>query len=216
MSVSARFWTLLEVIPNITVIIVLGLGAWAVGHGQLTLGTLVAFITMMLSLVWPISSLGFLLSMTQEAMTAANRIAEIFDESLEIVDGPERRVPPDGPSRTRRRGLPIPGGGWVLRHVSLTVEPGQTVALVGTTGSGKSVLAALLPRLYDVTEGAIRLDGIDIRELPLDVLRRAVAVAFEDPRCSRCRSRRICASATRGRRRRGPTCRRHRRRAFRR
>ena len=69
----------------------------------------------------------------------------------------------------------------MLRHVSLTVEPGQTVALVGATGSGKSVLAALLPRLYDVTEGAIRLDGIDIRELPLDVLRRAVAVAFEDP-----------------------------------
>ena len=79
-SVSARFWTLLEVIPNITLIIVLGFGAWAAGQGLVTLGTLVAFITMMLSLVWPIASLGFLLSMTQEAMTAANRIAEIFDE----------------------------------------------------------------------------------------------------------------------------------------
>lgn len=180
-SVSARFWTLLEVIPNITVIIVLGLGAWAVGHGQVTLGTLVAFITMMLSLVWPISSLGFLLSMTQEAMTAANRVAEIFDEPLEIVDGPERRVPRAGRLELDDVGFRFPGGDWVLRHVSLTVEPGQTVALVGATGAGKSMLAALLPRLYDVTEGAIRLDGIDIRQLPLDVLRRAVAVAFEDP-----------------------------------
>ena len=87
-SVSARFWTLLEVIPNLTLIVVLGFGAYAAGHGLVTLGTLVAFITMMLSLVWPIASLGFLLSMTQEAMTAANRIAEIFDAPLEITDGP--------------------------------------------------------------------------------------------------------------------------------
>jgi ATP-binding cassette subfamily B protein len=70
---------------------------------------------------------------------------------------------------------------WVLRHVSVTLEPGQTLALVGATGSGKSVLAALLPRLYDVTEGCIRIDGIDIRDLSLDALREQVAVAFEDP-----------------------------------
>jgi ATP-binding cassette subfamily B protein len=87
-SVSSRFWTLLEVIPNITLIIVLAFGAYAAGHGLVTMGTLVAFITMMLSLVWPIASLGFLLSMTQEAMTAANRIAEIYDAPVEITDGP--------------------------------------------------------------------------------------------------------------------------------
>jgi ATP-binding cassette subfamily B protein len=69
----------------------------------------------------------------------------------------------------------------VLRHVNVTVEPGQTLALVGATGSGKSVLAALLPRLYDVTEGRIRIDGIDVRDLSLDALRSEVAVAFEDP-----------------------------------
>jgi ATP-binding cassette subfamily B protein len=180
-SVSARFWTLLEVIPNITLIIVLGFGAWAAGQGLVTLGTLVAFITMMLSLVWPIASLGFLLSMTQEAMTAANRIAEIFDEPREIVDGPRRETPSGGRLEFDDVGFRFGDGPWVLRHVTVTVEPGQTLALVGATGSGKSVLAALLPRLYDVTEGTIRLAGVDIRELSLTALRSAVAVAFEDP-----------------------------------
>ena len=193
-SVSAKFWTLLEIIPNISLIIVLGFGALAAGRGLVTLGTLVAFITMMLSLVWPIASLGFLISMTQEAMTAANRIAEIFDAPIDITDGPRPEPSPRG--RMDANDLLEPGGllefddvgfrfpdsdTWVLRHVTLTVEPGETLALVGATGSGKSALAALLPRLYDVTEGSIRIGGIDIRDLSLEVLRGEVAVAFEDP-----------------------------------
>ena len=193
-SVSAKFWTLLEIIPNISLIIVLGFGALAAGRGLVTLGTLVAFITMMLSLVWPIASLGFLISMTQEAMTAANRIAEIFDAPIDITDGPRPEPSPRG--RMDANDLLEPSGllefddvgfrfpdsdTWVLRHVTLTVEPGETLALVGATGSGKSALAALLPRLYDVTEGSIRIGGIDIRDMPLEVLRGEVAVAFEDP-----------------------------------
>ncbi len=183
-SVSARFWTLLEVIPNITLIVVLGFGAYAAGHHLVTMGTLVAFITMMLSLVWPIASLGFLLSMLQEAMTAADRITEIFDAPLEITDGPLAAAPDVGRLEFAGVGFRFSDSRadeWVLRHVDLTVAPGETVALVGATGSGKSVLAGLLPRLYDVTEGAIRIDGTDIRELTLDALRRSVAVAFEDP-----------------------------------
>jgi len=181
-SVSAKFWTLLEVIPNITLIIVLAFGALAAGRGLVTLGTLVAFITMMLSLVWPIASLGFLISMTQEAMTAANRIAEIFDSPIEISDGRRLERPRSGRLELDDVGFRFPGSDtWVLRHVNVTVEPGQTLALVGATGSGKSVLAALLPRLYDVTEGRIRIDGIDVRDLSLDALRHEVAVAFEDP-----------------------------------
>ncbi len=180
-SVSARFWTLLEAIPNISLIVVLGLGAYAVGHGRVSMGTLVAFITMMLSLVWPIASLGFLWAMTQEAMTAADRIAEIFDAPVEITDGPRTEVPTAGRVEFDDAGFGFTDDGPVLRHLSLVVEPGETLALVGATGSGKSVLAMLLPRLYDVTEGAIRLDGVDIRELSLPALRRAVAVAFEDP-----------------------------------
>ena len=183
-EVSAKFWTLLEIIPNLTLIVVLGFGAYAAGNGLVTMGTLVAFITMMLSLVWPIASLGFLLSMTQESMTAANRIAEIFDAPREITDGPRADPPRGGRLELDDVGFRFPDAApddWALRHVTVTVEPGQTVALVGSTGSGKSVLAALLSRLYDVTEGAIRIDGTDIRELSLPALRQAVATAFEDP-----------------------------------
>ncbi|QZT62065.1 ABC transporter ATP-binding protein [Mycolicibacterium austroafricanum] len=199
-SVSAKFWTLLEIIPNLTLIVVLGFGAYAAGHGYVTMGTLVAFITMMLSLVWPIASLGFLLSMTQESFTAANRIAEIFDAPREITDGPRDQAPRGGrlelvdvgfrfpdyvsgePDRVAASGEPDRvAGDWALRHVNVTVEPGETLALVGATGSGKSVLAGLLSRLYDITEGEIRIDAQDIRELSLDALRRTVATAFEDP-----------------------------------
>jgi ATP-binding cassette subfamily B protein len=181
-SVSAKFWTLLEVIPNLTLIVVLGFGAYAAGHNYVTMGTLVAFITMMLSLVWPIASLGFLLSMTQESFTAANRIAEIFDAPREITDGPSNDAPRGGRLELVDVGFHFPDSDtWALRHVSVTVEPGETLALVGSTGSGKSVLAALLSRLYDVTEGEIRIDGRDIRELSLPALRQAVATAFEDP-----------------------------------
>ena len=181
-SVSARFWTLLEVIPNLTLIVVLGFGAYAAGHGLVTMGTLVAFITMMLSLVWPIASLGFLLSMTQESMTAADRIAEIFDAPREITDGPHADPPRGGRLELVDVGFRFPDStDWALRHVTVTVEPGDTLALVGSTGSGKSVLAALMSRLYDVTEGQIRIDGQDIRELSLPALRQAVATAFEDP-----------------------------------
>ena len=183
-SVSAKFWTVLEIIPNLTLIVVLGFGAYAAGHGYVTMGTLVAFITMMLSLVWPIASLGFLLSMTQESFTAANRIAEIFDAPREITDGPSNEAPRGGRLELVDVGFRFPDAApddWALRHVDATVEPGETLALVGSTGSGKSVLAALLSRLYDVTEGVIRIDGQDIRELSLPALRQAVATAFEDP-----------------------------------
>lgn len=181
-GVSAKFWTLLEIIPNLTLIVVLGFGAYAAGQGQVTMGTLVAFITMMLSLVWPIASLGFLLSMTQESFTAANRIAEIFDAPREITDGPRDQAPRRGRLELVDVGFRFPGSDtWVLRHVDITVEPGETLALVGATGSGKSVLVGLLSRLYDVTEGEIRIDAQDIRELSVEALRRTVATAFEDP-----------------------------------
>lgn len=182
-AVSAKFWTVLEVIPNLTLIVVLGFGAYAAGHGYVTMGTLVAFITMMLSLVWPIASLGFLLSMMQESFTAANRIAEIFDAPVDIADGPVSDARRGGRLELRDVGFKFSDSehDWALRHVNAVVEPGQTLALVGATGSGKSVLAALFSRLYDVTEGQILIDGRDIRELRLPVLRQTVATAFEDP-----------------------------------
>jgi ATP-binding cassette, subfamily B, bacterial len=184
-SVAAKFWTLLEVIPNLALIVLLGFGAYAAGHGLVMVGTLAAFITMTLSLVWPVTALGFLLSMTQEAMTAANRIAEIFDSPREIIDGPHADPPRTGWLELRDVGFRVPdaaqGGKWLLRHITLTVGPGETLALVGAMGSGKSLLTALLSRIYDVSEGQILVDGRDIRELSLPALRRTVSTAFEDP-----------------------------------
>ncbi len=104
-SVAAKFWTLLEVIPNVALVVLLGFGAYAAGHGLVTIGTLAAFITMTLSLVWPVASMGFLLSMTQEAMTAANRIAEIFDAPCEITDGPNAGTGRGRATRAARCGL---------------------------------------------------------------------------------------------------------------
>lgn len=179
---SSLFWTFLEIVPSLTLIIVLGVGAYAVGTGAVSLGTLVAFITLMLSMVWPVSSLGFLLSLSQEAMTAADRVWEIFDSHDEIPSG-------DQPLEPVRGRLTFVGAGFrfadaetdTLHDLDLDIAPGETIALVGATGSGKTTLTALVPRLFDVTAGAIQLDGVDLRELPIDQLRTVVAMAFEDP-----------------------------------
>ncbi|UIJ33987.1 ABC transporter ATP-binding protein [Allobranchiibius sp. GilTou73] len=181
-SLQATFWTILEVIPNVTLILVLGLGATAAGQGRITLGTLVAFITMMLSIVWPIASMGFFLSMTQESMTAADRIVEVFDAPREILDGAGLVPVRGGELELRDVGYRFPDGEkWALRHLDLTVPAGQTLAVVGTTGSGKTVLTGLISRLYDVSEGQVCIDGEDVRDLRLEELRSVVATAFEDP-----------------------------------
>lgn len=180
---SARFWTFLEVIPNIAVAIVLLFGAIGVGQGDLTPGELVAFITLMLSLVWPVASLGVILAMAQEAMTAAARLLEIFDTESAIVGGTRTIERPRGHLRFEHVDFAFPDAldEPVLRDVNLDVRPGETVAIVGATGSGKTALTALVPRLYDVTAGSVTLDGVDVRELDLVHLRRLVATAFEDP-----------------------------------
>ncbi|MDX6302682.1 MAG: ATP-binding cassette, subfamily bacterial [Nocardioidaceae bacterium] len=180
---SAKFWTFLEVIPNCAVAVVLLLGALGVGRGDLTLGTLVAFITLMLSLVWPIASLGYILSMAQEAMTSAARILEIFDTEPSIVSGPRVLAQPRGHLRLEGVGFTFPDAPDepVLHDLDLDVAPGETVAIVGATGSGKTVLTSLVPRLYDVTAGRITVDGVDVRDLDLPNLRQIVATAFEEP-----------------------------------
>ncbi|MGH3508900.1 MAG: ABC transporter ATP-binding protein [Nocardioidaceae bacterium] len=180
---SAKFWTFLEVIPNLAVVMVLLLGAIGVGKGELTPGTLVAFITLMLSLVWPIASLGYILAMAQEAMTAAARVSEVLDTEPAIVSGTRVLSEPRGHLRLEGVGFAFPDepGTPVLHDVDLDVVPGETVAVVGATGSGKTVLTALVPRLYDVTSGRITIDGVDIRDLELTNLRSIVATAFEEP-----------------------------------
>ncbi|MFC7625967.1 ABC transporter ATP-binding protein [Microlunatus sp. GCM10028923] len=178
----AKFRTFLEIVPSVTVIIVLGLGALAAGRGEVTLGTLVAFITMLLSLVWPIAALGLLLSQTQEAMTAADRIAEIFDAENVITDGAKKLTEVRGEVRFEGAAFRFPDSDTdVLHDLNLTIKPGETVAVVGATGSGKTALTALVPRLYDATAGRITIDGVDVRDLKLEQVRSIVATAFEDP-----------------------------------
>ncbi|MET1062176.1 MAG: ABC transporter ATP-binding protein [Aeromicrobium sp.] len=180
---SARFWSFLEVIPNVAVVVVLLLGAIGVGKGDLTPGELVAFITLLLSLVWPVASLGVILAMAQEAMTASARILEIFDTEPDIVSGTRVVERPRGHLRFEHVDFAFPDAPDepVLVDVDLDVAPGETVALVGATGSGKTILTALVPRLWDVTGGRVTIDGVDVRELDLGHLRALVATAFEDP-----------------------------------
>lgn len=179
---SARFFTFLEVIPNVTLAVVLLLGALAAGSGWVTLGTLVAFTTLMLQLVWPVSALGFILVMGQEAMTAADRVMEVLDTEPEIIGGVDVIERPRGHLRFEGVGFRFPGAAEpVLRDIWLEVRPGETVAIVGATGSGKTTLTALVPRLHEVSTGRITIDGQDVRDLSLPVLRSVVATAFEEP-----------------------------------
>ncbi len=179
---SARFWTFLEIVPNISLVIVLLLGALAVGSGPLTPGTLVAFIILMLQLIWPIQALGVILAMAQEAMTAADRVQEIFDTESAVQGGDRELEQPRGHLRLEGVGFCFPDSDELVLHdCDLEVLPGETLAIVGATGSGKTALTGLVPRLYDVTAGRVTIDGVDVRELTLPCLRTVVATAFEEP-----------------------------------
>jgi ATP-binding cassette subfamily B protein len=181
-TLAAKFWTFLEVLPNLALVVVLLLGALGVGHNALSLGTLVAFVTLMLSLVWPVESLGVILSMAQESMTAADRVLELFDTKSVIVGGDRSIDDPQGHVRLEGVGFTFPDAEEpVLHDIDLDIAPGETLAIVGATGSGKTALTALIPRLRDVTAGRILVDGVDVRDLTLSSLRSIVATAFEEP-----------------------------------
>jgi ATP-binding cassette, subfamily B, bacterial len=199
------FWAALDLAPNVAIALILMLGALAVAWHQLTIGGLAAYITLTLLLMWPVEAMGYILASEQEAATAAQRVYEILDTEPAITPSaaagppprPGRQVPAAPAPRplARRRGsgaagahlvfddvrFGYGGGAEVLRGVSLELYPGETVALVGATGSGKTTLLQLVPRLADVTGGTIRLDGTDIRDLPLSALRGRIGCAFEDP-----------------------------------
>ena len=181
-SNTSKFWTFLEVIPGLALVAVLTIGALAAAQHHLTLGTLVAFITMMLSLIWPVAALGFLLSMTQDSMTAADRVSEIFDAPESIADGPLRLEAPRGEVVFEDVSYRFPDADTdVLHGLDLHVRAGETIGIVGGTGTGKTVLTSLVARLADVTSGRITIDGVDIRDLEVANLRGIVATAFEDP-----------------------------------
>ncbi|MGY1600914.1 ABC transporter ATP-binding protein [Geodermatophilus sp. SYSU D00815] len=180
----ALLWCVFELHPQLTLALILVGGAFAVSGGALTVGGLVGFVALFTVLLWPILSLGFLLAQAQEAASACDRVGELLDEPLGIADRPGARPAAVGsPARLRFEGVGFtyPGSATpVLDGVDLDLAPGETVALVGATGSGKTTLTALVPRLHDVTAGRVTVDGVDVRDLPLEQLRGVVATAFED------------------------------------
>jgi ATP-binding cassette, subfamily B, bacterial len=201
------FWSMLDLIPNAAIALILVLGALAVSHHALTIGGLVAFITLALQLVWPIEALGYILASGEEAATAAQRVLEILDTKPSITSVPASTAnPPDhGPQRNvpAARSQPPPSQAasparWgqlsfeavefrypgsaepVLRDVTLTVARGETLVITGATGSGKTTLLQLVPRLADVTGGRVLIGGRDVRDIPLPELRALVGFGFEE------------------------------------
>jgi ATP-binding cassette subfamily B protein len=179
----AQIWALIIAQPQTVLALITLFGVAAVAAGQLSLGTLVAFVALYQMLVWPIESSGWLLAASQEANTAAERIFEVLDVQPTIRE-PAATKAPQGSGRLvfENVSFSYPGSDTpLLTGIDLSLEPGETVAIVGPTGCGKTTLTALVPRLYDVTEGRILIDGVDVRELSLAELRSRVACAFEDP-----------------------------------
>ncbi|MFE2517576.1 ABC transporter ATP-binding protein [Streptomyces mirabilis] len=182
----AAILTVIVTLPELAIGAALVLGTVQVADGRLSAGTLVAFLSTALALRWPVESIGFLLAMSQEAATATERYFEVMDEKPESTGtspvaagkgegglrfhGVQFRYP-DAPADTPP----------VLEHIDLHIRPGESMALVGATGTGKTTLTALVPRLHEVTAGRITLDGEDITAMPREELRARVAVAFEEP-----------------------------------
>jgi ATP-binding cassette subfamily B protein len=182
----ANLWFYFSTIPSLATGIYLPLGVWQIVEGNMTIGVLLSFILTTRILHWPIDSLGFLLSMTIDARSAVERFFEVIDTKVDISD-------PESPKTIKE-----PKGRLVFENVSfryadapaeqrdlidgvnLEIEPGESVALIGITGSGKTSLTALATRLYEVTGGSVKLDGVDIRDLSREELRAHVAMAFED------------------------------------
>jgi ATP-binding cassette subfamily B protein len=182
----AGIWYWLLLLPDIAFALCLFAGVWLASTGELTVGQLFAFFATAAILRWPIESIGFLLAMTFDTRTATDRFFEVMDEVNTITD-PESPAHVDDP-RGRlvfddvhfRFQDTADGQPDLLDGVSLELQPGETMALIGITGSGKSTLTALTTRLYEVTGGRITIDGVDIRDLSRLELRRHIAMAFED------------------------------------
>jgi ATP-binding cassette subfamily B protein len=182
----AGIWLWLLLVPDVAFALCLVVGVWLTAQGELTSGQLLAFFATATVLRFPIESIGFLLSMTFDTRTASDRFFEVMNAHNDI-DDPEHPATIANPTgrltfddaHFRYPDAPAAQAD-LLNGIRLELEPGETMALVGLTGSGKSTMTALTTRLYDVTGGAVRLDGVDVRDLTRNELRRHIAMAFED------------------------------------
>ena len=170
-------------LPNLGLAVILLVGGRQVVRGSLTLGDFTAFYTYVLLLINPMRQLGIALGLAQRATASGARLFELLDREPEIVSPPGAPPLPPGRGRVELRGVSFAYGDGPpsLVDVDLVVPAGTTVALVGATGSGKSTLVQLLPRLYDPTRGAVLIDGTDVRDVELASLRSAIAVVDDDP-----------------------------------
>ena len=191
--VRATYLPALELVPNIGLIAVLAYGGHQVLAGELSIGTLVTFNLYVTMLIWPLRSIGMVVSSAQRASSAGHRVHEVLSTDPDIADAAHARPLPPAAEMVRRQGAAgevrfedvvfrygDEESAPVLDHLDLTVPAGQSVALVGATGSGKSTVARLIPRFYDVESGRVTIDGHDVRDVRLRELRAAVGIVFED------------------------------------
>lgn len=182
----AKIWLYLIMLPEFAVGLSMLAGIWLVSQGQLSIGALVAFFATAMVLRWPTESLGFLLSMSLEAKTATTRFFEVIDEPDLITEpqNPKTIANPRGRLEFKDVHFRYPDTPAdrpdLIDGINLVLEPGESVALIGLTGCGKSTLTALTTRLHEVTSGTIEIDGVDIRDLTRTELRSHIAMAFED------------------------------------
>lgn len=179
----ARYAPIMEGLPRLGLAAVLLYGGMLAVDGTVSVGTIVAFSTYVVLLQAPFRTLGFMLLLSQRAAASAARIYEILDSEPEIADRPGAvdLLAPAGSVQLEDVTFRYGDGGPVLQHLDLCLAPGETVAIVGRTGSGKSTVARLLPRFYDASDGVVRIDGHDVRDLTVASLRAAVGLVLDEP-----------------------------------
>ena len=175
-----KYFPYMELIGNLEIVVVLAAGGTLVVAGRMSLGDLVAFFSILWYIIAPMSQLGYLLNNWTQSVAAGERLLEILEAGSDIASpAAGRRAEIAGRVEFRGAGLAYEEE-RVLSGVNFAVEPGETVALLGMTGSGKTSIVSLIPRFYDVTEGGVLIDGVDVREWDLSALRRQTAVVFQE------------------------------------
>lgn len=179
---TSRYNPALQAVPALGQVAVLALGGWMALHGRISLGTFLAFTTYLGSFVTPVRQVATLLTVWQQARAGAERVLEVVDEAPVITDSPGAGELPDGPPALAWQDVTFGYGDGepLLKGFTLDIRPGETLALIGPAGSGKSTAAALLPRFYDVPSGSVRVGGSDVRDLTLDSLRSRIGYVFEE------------------------------------